>query len=149
MTKNLFVAITTSAALTVTVPVLASNAGNPAAGQKKSTVCVACHGTDGKSTNPMWPSLSGQNASYLLKQLQDFKSGRRNDPSMAPLVKQLTQQDMADLAAYYASQGNRAQGSGNNNNMSSSPNNPMSAPNSNMNWNQNQNSMSGRNNRGG
>jgi len=47
MTKNLFVALTTSAALTATVPALASNAGNPAAGQKKSTVCVACHGTDG------------------------------------------------------------------------------------------------------
>jgi len=139
MTKNLFVAITTSAALTATIPALASNAGNPAAGQKKSTVCVACHGTDGKSTNPMWPNLSSQNPAYLLKQLQDFKSGRRNDPSMAPIVKQLSQQDMADLAAYYASQGN--------NNMSSNQN-PMSGPNSNMNWNQNQNQMSGWNNRG-
>jgi len=140
MTKNLFVALTTSAALTATVPALASNAGNPAAGQKKSTVCVACHGTDGKSTNPMWPNLSSQNAAYLFKQLQDFKSGRRNDPSMDPIVKQLSQQDMADLAAYYASQGN--------NNMSSNRN-PMSGPNSSRNWNRNQNSMSGWNNMGG
>ena len=157
MTKKLFVAITTSAALTATaVPALASNAGNPAAGQKKSTVCVACHGTDGKSTNPMWPTLSGQNPSYLLKQLQDFKTGRRSDPNMDPMVKQLSPQDMADLAAYYASQGNRAQGNGNNN-MSWNPNqNQMSNPNSGMNqnsgWNTggygNPNQMSGWNTRG-
>ena len=157
MTKKLFVAITTSAALTATaIPALASNAGNPSAGQKKSTVCVACHGTDGKSTNPMWPTLSGQNPSYLLKQLQDFKTGRRSDPNMAPIVKQLSPQDMADLAAYYASQGNRAQGYGNNN--MSWNQNQMSNPNSGMNMNQNSgwntggygnpNQMSGWNTRG-
>jgi cytochrome c553 len=142
MTKNLFVAITTSTALAVTVPALASNAGNPAAGQKKSTVCVACHGKDGKSTNPMWPNLSNQSAPYLLKQLQDFKAGRRSDPSMDPIMKQLSPQDMADLAAYYASQGNRTQGPSNNMSWNQ---NSMSGPNPSMNWKQNPNQRSGPN----
>ena len=103
MKKNFFVVVTTWTAATVTtIPALAD--GNPAAGKAKSAVCAACHGANGNSSNPLWPTLAGQNAAYLLKQLADYKAGRRNDPNMNPIVQQLTAQDMKDLAAYYSSQ---------------------------------------------
>jgi cytochrome c553 len=80
-------------------------AGDPAAGQAKSAVCVACHGTDGNSTNPEWPNIAGQHADYAEKQLHDFRAGetRRND-LMAGIVAALSDEDMADLAAFYATQ---------------------------------------------
>ncbi len=78
--------------------------GDATAGQAKAAVCAACHGPDGNSLMPTWPRLAGQNAKYLYKQLQDFKAMRRFDPSMAGMVAPLTEQDMADLATYFASQ---------------------------------------------
>ncbi len=78
--------------------------GDAAAGQTKSATCAACHGADGNSVAPAWPRLAGQNAKYLYKQLQDFKAGRRNDASMQAMAMPLSDQDMADLAAYYAEQ---------------------------------------------
>jgi cytochrome c553 len=74
------------------------------AGQEKSTACAACHGQTGISTNPAWPSLAGQHADYLVKQLQDFKGKTRYSPIMTPLVANLSEQDMADLAVFYAKQ---------------------------------------------
>ena len=82
----------------------AANAADAEAGKAKSAVCAACHGPDGNSTNPIWPSLAGQHASYIVKQLMDFKEGRREDASMAGMVANLSEQDMKDLAAYYESQ---------------------------------------------
>ena len=79
-------------------------AGDPAAGEKKSASCAACHGASGNSTNPLWPSLAGQNAAYLEKQLKDYRDGRRQDPIMAPMATALSDTDIADLAAYYAGQ---------------------------------------------
>lgn len=80
-------------------------AGDAAAGKAKSAVCTACHGADGNSTMPDWPKLAGQNARYLVSQIKAFKEGKtRNNPMMAPMVANLSDQDMADLAAYYASQ---------------------------------------------
>lgn len=79
-------------------------AGDPAAGKQKSTTCAACHGPDGKGVNPQWPKLAGQNAQYLYKQLQDFKDKQRENPIMAGQVVSLSEGDMQDLAAYYASQ---------------------------------------------
>jgi len=81
-------------------------AGDPAAGQTKSAVCAACHGTDGNSpANPLWPKLAGQHPGYIVKQLQALKAGTgRTDPTMAPMAAPLSDQDMADLAAYFASQ---------------------------------------------
>ncbi len=79
-------------------------AGDPARGKELSGTCVACHGTDGNSSNPIWPKLAGQHADYIIKQLQDMKAGRLQNPQMAGLVAQLDEQDMADLAAWYASQ---------------------------------------------
>ena len=79
-------------------------AGNPTAGQAKANTCIACHGADGNSMVPTFPSLAGQHADYTLKQLRDFKSGDRYDPSMMPIVAALSEEDMADLAAFYATQ---------------------------------------------
>jgi len=73
-------------------------------GQAKSGVCAACHGVDGNSVNPEWPSLAGQNASYIVAQLQHFKDGDRQNPLMSPQAAALNPQDMADLAAYFSSQ---------------------------------------------
>jgi cytochrome c553 len=81
----------------------AQAAGNAEAGQTKSAACVACHGPEGNSpANPLWPKLAGQHAKFLEKQLQDFKSGARNDPTMIGMVAPLSPQDMADIAAYFS-----------------------------------------------
>lgn len=78
--------------------------GDIETGKTKSAVCAACHGADGSGINPDWPRLAGQGQAYLLKQLQQFKSGERKDMVMAPQAAILSEQDMADLAAYFASQ---------------------------------------------
>ncbi|MCG6887307.1 MAG: cytochrome c4 [Proteobacteria bacterium] len=83
----------------------AQAAGNAKAGQDKAQACFACHGVNGNASNPVWPKLAGQNAGYLLKQLQDFKSSKqRTDPLMAGQVASLSEQDMEDLAAFFAAQ---------------------------------------------
>jgi cytochrome c553 len=79
-------------------------AGDPAAGKTKSASCVACHGADGNSMNPEWPSLAGQHPDYLIKQLRNFKDGDRSNALMSPMAAPLSEQDMANLAAYYSSQ---------------------------------------------
>jgi cytochrome c553 len=78
--------------------------GSVEAGQQKSAVCMACHGPDGNSLNPEWPNLAGQHASFIVAQLQAFKSGERQNPLMSPMAVGLTEQDMLDLAAFYAAQ---------------------------------------------
>ncbi|MDP7592822.1 MAG: c-type cytochrome [Litorilituus sp.] len=78
--------------------------GNAEAGKAKASVCGACHGATGVNPSPTYPDLAGQHAAYLVKQLADFKSGARTDVMMAPMAANLTDQDMADLAAFYASQ---------------------------------------------
>ena len=74
------------------------------AGKAKSALCMACHGADGNSTNVIWPRLAGQHASYLAKQLRDYKSGKRINATMQGMVAALTEDDIDNLAAYYASQ---------------------------------------------
>lgn len=73
------------------------------AGKAKAVVCAACHGQDGISPSPIWPNLAGQKEAYLVKQIKAFKTGERKDPSMAPMVAALTDADIENLAAYYAS----------------------------------------------
>lgn len=69
----------------------------------KQTLCIACHGQKGISPNPEWPNLAGQHASYLLKQLQDIKLGKtRNAPTMLAIVASLSNEDMIELADFYA-----------------------------------------------
>jgi cytochrome c553 len=79
--------------------------GDAEAGKNKSMVCASCHGPNGnKALMPEYPKLGGQHASYTEGQLHQFKSGVRNNAIMLGQVAALTDQDMADLAAYYASQ---------------------------------------------
>jgi len=78
--------------------------GSAEAGSAKAAVCTACHGLNGNSTNPEWPVLAGQNAVYIREQLAMFKAKKRNNPIMQPIVDPLTDQDVADLAAFYSAQ---------------------------------------------
>lgn len=79
-------------------------AADAAAGKNKAAMCVACHGADGNSINPSWPHLAGQGTKYLSKQLKDFRDGNRTDPQMTAMAAALSDQDIADIAAYYATQ---------------------------------------------
>lgn len=80
-------------------------AGDAAAGEAKVAVCGACHGTDGNSLAPNFPKLAGQGEKYILKQLKDIKAGReaggRTIPEMTGILTAYTDQDLADIAAYY------------------------------------------------
>lgn len=78
--------------------------GDAAKGRQLAQVCAACHGTDGNSLLPANPSLAGQHADYILKQLKNFKSGDRKNAIMAPMVANLSDDDMKNVAAYFASQ---------------------------------------------
>lgn len=78
--------------------------GDANAGQAKSAVCAACHGADGNSAAPNFPKIAGQNAKYIYKQLQNFKSGFRENALMMPIAMALSDQDMADVAQYYSQQ---------------------------------------------
>lgn len=77
--------------------------GDINAGKQKSAPCAACHGADGNSTNPEWPSLAGLGERYLVRQLQLFKNDERQNALMTPQAKPLSEQDMEDLAAYFSS----------------------------------------------
>ncbi len=100
--KKLVVIAATCALLGSATAALA--AGDATAGKAKSATCAACHNPDGNSVNPQYPKLAGQSTDYLLKQLQEFKSGARVNPIMAGMVAALSPQDMEDLAAYFSSQ---------------------------------------------
>jgi len=82
----------------------AHGAGDPAIGKDKSAACGACHGADGNSAVPTFPSLASQSEGYLIKQLQNFKTGVRNDPVMSDQAKAIDDADIPHLAAYFASQ---------------------------------------------
>ena len=82
----------------------AQAAGDPVAGKAKAGQCAACHGADGNSVNPEWPKLAGQHADYLVKQLQFFEAGERENTTMKPMASVLDAQGREDVAAYYASQ---------------------------------------------
>ncbi len=72
----------------------------------KATVqkmCTSCHGANGISPAPIWPNLAGQKAAYMVKQLKDFKAGKRQDPSMNGMANMLSDQDVENVAAYYES----------------------------------------------
>ena len=88
-------------------PLLAE--GDPAAGKNKTSMCAGCHGISGfRSAYPETyhvPKLGGQNAGYIVAALRAYKAGERNHPTMKAIASSLTEQDMADLAAYYADAG--------------------------------------------
>ena len=77
-------------------------AGDAEAGRNKSKVCAGCHGPDGISVNEQWPNLAGQKEAYLVKSLTAYRDGVRRDPNMSPMAQNLSDEDIADLAAFYA-----------------------------------------------
>lgn len=79
-------------------------AGDAAAGKTKAAACGACHGADGNSAAPTFPKLAGQGERYLIKQITDIKNKARVVPPMTGMVDNLSDQDIADIAAYFASQ---------------------------------------------
>lgn len=79
-------------------------AGDAAAGQQKAAVCAACHGVDGNSVVAMWPKIAGQHEAYLVRHITLIRDGQRPVPEMMGIVANLSDQDIADLAAYYSSQ---------------------------------------------
>ncbi len=83
---------------------LAYAGGDATAGQSKSTTCAACHGADGNSAIPTNPVLAGQYESYIVQALTSYRSGTRKNAIMAGFASQLSDTDIADLAAYFSSQ---------------------------------------------
>ncbi|MES1154533.1 MAG: c-type cytochrome [Rhodanobacter sp.] len=88
------------AAATVAVAI---KPGDATAGQAKAAVCGACHGMDGNSSDAQYPKLAGQSEQYIVRQLTDFKSGKRQNPIMMGMATPLSEQDMHDVGAYFAS----------------------------------------------
>lgn len=78
--------------------------GDATRGKDKSVTCAACHGADGNSINPEWPSLAGQHQSYLVTSMLSFQEGARENVLMSPQAANLTDEDIADLAAYFSTQ---------------------------------------------
>lgn len=99
---NKFLLVCTIFALGVGSQVLA--AGDAEAGKSKAAACAACHGADGNSAAPSFPKIAGQNERYLVKQLKDYQSGARQNAMMSGMVAGKSDQDIEDLAAYFASQ---------------------------------------------
>lgn len=85
----------------LSTPVFA--AGDATAGKDKSTACTSCHGIDGNSSDPN-PSIAGMNVGKFTTAMKDYKTGKRNHAMMQMFAKKLSDQDIADLAAYYAAQ---------------------------------------------
>ncbi len=79
------------------------SAADPVAGKAAAATCAACHGPAGISPNPEWPNLAGQKEAYLANQLMAFKNGERKNALMSPMATSLSTEDMANIAAYYAS----------------------------------------------
>lgn len=82
----------------------AAGPGDPEAGKTKAEVCAACHGPDGNSPNPIYPIIAGQYRDYLAQTLVDYKNGNRNNAIMKGFTAALSDEDILDLAAYFASQ---------------------------------------------
>ena len=101
---NRFIAATVVALISVT-PAVAADFGDPTKAQPiASQICAACHGADRNSPLPINPSLAGQHPEYLFRQLNEFKSGSRNNAVMMGMAAGLSTEDMRNLAAYYAAQ---------------------------------------------
>ena len=79
-----------------------ATAADAAAGKAKTATCAGCHGANGVSMIPTYPNLAGQKAAYLSKQIKAFRDGTRSDPTMSAMAKGLTDDDAANIAAYYS-----------------------------------------------
>jgi len=112
MTRLDVLRISTFVIAVASAPALLAADGDPAAGKAKNSMCVGCHGIGGyKTVFPevySVPKIGGQHAAYIVKALQEYKSGNRSHPSMRAIAASLSDKDMADLAAYYASDAMKA-----------------------------------------
>jgi cytochrome c553 len=81
-----------------------ASAGDTGRGKELSATCAACHGADGNSVNPEWPSLAGQHETYLVRSIKSFRDGERDNVLMSPQASALSDQDIDDLAAYFSDQ---------------------------------------------
>lgn len=97
--KKLLISLIVSVGL-----ISAAQAGDMVAGKAKAATCGACHGADGNSLAPNFPKIAGQGERYLVKQITEIKNGDRQVPEMLGFVMGLSETDIADIAAYYASQ---------------------------------------------
>ena len=94
----------TTFARAATEPSMPLTEGDPEAGQGKAATCTACHGPKGNSPTPMYPKIAGQHAGYIVAQLKAYKSGDRRNAVMQGMAAPLSEQDMMDIAAFYAAQ---------------------------------------------
>jgi cytochrome c553 len=92
-----------AAATTVALFIFAAHAADPEAGKAKAQICAACHGNEGNSTDPAVPTLAGQPAQAIATQLFQFREGNRQNPQMTPMAANLSNEDMNNIAAYFAS----------------------------------------------
>ena len=99
--KKLMIVVLSTLSL-LSAPLLAADADS---GKAKYAACVACHGNDGIGKMPTYPNLAGQKEAYTVKQLSAFKAGDRKDPVMNAMAKPLSEDDMANIAAYLATLG--------------------------------------------
>ena len=99
MRKALIAAILVAAS-----PLAFASSGDASVGKKKSGTCAACHGAEGISASPEFPNLAGQHADYLETALKHYKNGKRKNPIMTGQAANLTERDIADLAAWFSSQ---------------------------------------------
>lgn len=98
--KKLIVA----AAMSVLAFGATAHAGDEAAGKAKYASCAGCHGPNGKSASPAFPSLAGKDVAYLTASLQDYKTGKKTNPMMSPQAKGLSDADIENLSAFLAAQ---------------------------------------------
>lgn len=89
-------------AIVFITPVIPASAGDISAGRRKAMQCAVCHGQNGIAVNPEAPNLAGEAAVYVERQLKAFRSGERKNEQMSIMAKELSDQDIADLAAWYA-----------------------------------------------
>ena len=94
----------TAVVLLSLIPAIAFSAGNAAAGKAKSAVCHACHGPTGQAVQPIYPTLGGQHQDYLIKTLQGFRDGSRQNAIMSGFAANLSDTDIEDITAWYSSQ---------------------------------------------
>lgn len=102
-TRCMAIAVAAAIAAGSTLGTAAQAAGDAAAGREKSKVCRTCHGLDGVARLPTAATIAGESALYLTKQLKAFRAGERQDPQMSIIAEKLSDEDIADLAAWYSS----------------------------------------------
>ena len=101
--KRQILAVASVLTLTISNVAVADHPNDAALGKDKAVGCHGCHGANGISAVPTYPNLAGQKEAYLVKQMKAFKDGTRKDPTMNAMAAPLSDEDIAHLAAYYAS----------------------------------------------